>query len=100
MSIANGVATILPAPGGYIVDLDHPKSHADVATYWVVAVGNVLALLFMAQRLYTKTALLEEFRVEDSRSDPLIYRCMDFQLTELCVVLLALAWVRRFWPAS
>ncbi|KAK8135153.1 hypothetical protein PG984_007165 [Apiospora sp. TS-2023a] len=65
MSIANGVATVLPAPGGYIVDLDHPKSYADVATYWVVAVGNVLALMFMAQRLYTKTALLKEFRLED-----------------------------------
>ncbi|KAK8078608.1 hypothetical protein PG996_004778 [Apiospora saccharicola] len=54
-----------PPPGGYIVDLDHPKTYADVATYWVVAVGNFLALMFMAQRLYTKTALLKEFRLED-----------------------------------
>ena len=71
MSIANGVATVLPAPGGYIVDLDHPKGHADVATYWIVGVGNVLALMFMAQRLFTKATLLKEFRLEDGTSDPL-----------------------------
>ncbi|KAK8093362.1 hypothetical protein PG997_000047 [Apiospora hydei] len=65
MSIANGVATVLPTPGGYIVDLDHPRQHTDVATYWIVAVGNALALLFMGQRLYTKIALLKEFRLED-----------------------------------
>ncbi|KAK8005913.1 hypothetical protein PG991_012210 [Apiospora marii] len=65
MSIANRVATVLPTPGGYVVDLDHPKGHADVATYWIVGAGNVLALLFMSQRLFTKSVLLKEFRLED-----------------------------------
>ncbi|KAK7949378.1 uncharacterized protein PG986_010264 [Apiospora aurea] len=65
MSIANGVATVLPAPGDYIVDLDHPRQDTDVVTYWIVAAGNVLSLLFMVQRLYTKIALLKEFRLED-----------------------------------
>ncbi|KAK8040142.1 hypothetical protein PG993_008553 [Apiospora rasikravindrae] len=65
MSIANGVATVLPAPGGYVVDLDHPRTHTDVVTYWIVAAGNALALLFIGQRWYTKIALLKEFRLED-----------------------------------
>lgn len=71
MSNADGVATALPAaPGGYIVDHDHTSSQAHVVTYWVAAVGNVLALVLLAQRLYTKTALLKEFKLEDGRSVP------------------------------
>ncbi|KAK8129155.1 hypothetical protein PG999_001535 [Apiospora kogelbergensis] len=67
MSNADGVATALPAaPGGYIVDHDHTSSQAHVVTYWVAPVGNVLALVLLAQRLYTKTALLKEFKLEDA----------------------------------
>ncbi|KAK6826211.1 hypothetical protein PG987_013705 [Apiospora arundinis] len=62
---ANGVATALPAPGGYIVDLDHPQSQAHVVIYWVAAAGNALALMFVAQHLYTKVVLLKNFRLED-----------------------------------
>ncbi|KAK8085950.1 integral membrane protein [Apiospora phragmitis] len=65
MSIANGVAIVSPAPGGYIVDLDHPRSQADVETYWIVAAGNALALLILGQWLWTKIAVLKEFRLED-----------------------------------
>ena len=52
MSLTNGVLTSLPAPAGYIVDFDNPARQSDVATYWIVGVGNTLSLLFLGQHLY------------------------------------------------
>ncbi|ORY68845.1 uncharacterized protein BCR38DRAFT_424486 [Pseudomassariella vexata] len=65
MPMTKGVLTLLPAPEGYNVDFAHPQRQAEIETYWVAAVGNFLALLFIGQRVYTKLAVLRTFQLED-----------------------------------
>ncbi|KAH7041603.1 uncharacterized protein B0I36DRAFT_205490, partial [Microdochium trichocladiopsis] len=66
MSITNGVLTILPAPAGYEVDFEHPRRIGIPETYWVVGVGNAISILFFAQRIYTKIAILRKFSWDDA----------------------------------
>lgn len=63
--LTEGVRTFLPAPEGYQVDFDHPERNYDVVLYSIVGVGNFLCLLFMYQRLYTKTRLSGGLQIED-----------------------------------
>lgn len=68
MSSTNGVLTVIPAPEGYAVDFSHPKRQGVTEIYWIVAVGNVLALMFLAQKLYTKIVVDRRFQVDDGES--------------------------------
>lgn len=65
MSSENGVLTVIPAPEGYVVDFSHPQRRGVTEIYWIVAVGNVLALMFLAQKLYTKIVVDRRFQVDD-----------------------------------
>lgn len=65
MSVVNGTQTILPAPDGYVVDFDNPKRQAVVQTYVTIAVGNFFALLFLAQKLYTRLFLDRKLQLDD-----------------------------------
>ena len=65
MSSANGVLTVIPAPEGYAVDFSHPTRQGVAEIYWIVAVGNVLALMFLAQKLYTKIIIDRRFQLDD-----------------------------------
>ena len=67
MAMVNGVLTVLPPPPGYPVDFANPRRQAVTETYWVAAIGNFVALLFMAQRLYTKLGILHIFQAEDGK---------------------------------
>lgn len=63
--LTEGVRTYLPAPEGYVVDFDDPQQQFHVTLYAVVGIGNLLALLFMSQRIYTKVALSKGLQLDD-----------------------------------
>jgi len=65
MSLTNGVLTALPAPPGYIVDFDNPQRQSNIATYWIVGVGNALSLLFLAQHLYVNSVVRRKLGLID-----------------------------------
>lgn len=63
--MTNGVMTVLPPPEGYIVDFDNPQRRANIATYWVCGVENIIALAFLGQRLYTRLCLSGGLQLDD-----------------------------------
>lgn len=63
--LTEGVRTFLAAPEGYEVDFENPVRNHELTLYLVIGIGNVLAALFMFQRLYTKLVLLKVFLIED-----------------------------------
>lgn len=69
MSSTNGIVTVIPAPEGYAVDFSHPQRQGVTETYWIVAVGNILALMFLAQKIYTKAVIDRRFQLDDGESD-------------------------------
>lgn len=68
----NGVEVLLPAPDGYVVDLENPQRNLNIAAYWAFGVGNFLALLLLGQRLYTKVFLSSGLQREDGEDAILI----------------------------
>lgn len=67
MSNSNGVQSIIPAPDDYVVNFDNPKTQFVVQSYTIAAVEISLAFLFLAQRLYTKIAIMKQFQLEDCK---------------------------------
>lgn len=63
--VVEGVRTYLPAPDGYVVDFENPQQQFHLTLYSVVGIGNLLALLFMSQRIYTKLELSRGLQLED-----------------------------------
>jgi len=63
--VTNGITTYLAAPGDYDVDFDNPQRNHHLTLYLIVGIGNLLALLFMFQRLYTKFFLVKGLQIED-----------------------------------
>lgn len=63
--ITEGVRTYLEAPKDYGVDFNNPQTQFHVALYAVVSIGNLLALLFLSQQLYTKLVLSKGLQIED-----------------------------------
>lgn len=61
----NGVATLLPPPEGYKVNFNNPQRQYETEMYSVAAVGNLLMLLFLSQRLYTKIFLTKGLQLDD-----------------------------------
>lgn len=68
MSLTKGVLTALPAPEGYDVNFANPQRQASIETYWVAGLGNFLAFVFIAQRLYTKLGINRTFQLDDGMS--------------------------------
>ena len=64
MTEVNGT-TIIPPPPGYVVNFENPQRHLVAATYFIATIENVLAVAFLAQRLYTKIHLFKTFQIED-----------------------------------
>jgi hypothetical protein len=67
MANINGTITLVPAPPGYVVDFEHPQRQLVTEVYTVVVVENILALMFLLQRLYTRVVLMGLFQIEDGR---------------------------------
>ncbi|CRK25898.1 hypothetical protein BN1708_014364 [Verticillium longisporum] len=65
MSVVNGVLVATPPPEGYVVDFDNPQRHSVLTAYVVSAVGMLLALLFMLQRLYVKAFVRHSLGIDD-----------------------------------
>ena len=57
---------IFPAPPGYIVDVDNPQRAGEAANFWISTLGMIVAAIFMAIRVYTKTRLAKNFTPDDS----------------------------------
>jgi len=58
---------IFPAPPGYIVDVDNPQRTGEAANFWIGTLGMIIAAIFMAIRVYTKTRLAKNFTPDDSK---------------------------------
>lgn len=65
MANVNGVMTILPPPEGYVVDFDNPQRRLTTEAYALFIVENILAFIFLAQRLFTKIRLMKQFQIDD-----------------------------------
>jgi hypothetical protein len=65
--ITDGVATVLPAPEGYVVDFDNPQRTANVAAYVIAGIGIPLATAFLAQRLYVNALVRRTLDLGDSK---------------------------------
>lgn len=65
MPNVNGTITIMPPPEGYVVNFENPQRRLTTASYTLFIVENILALLFLAQRLYTKIHLMKQFQIDD-----------------------------------
>lgn len=63
-----GVQVLLPPPREYDVDLAHPQRNGDTAVYWAFGIGNLLALLLLGQRLYTKIVLSTGLQRDDGEN--------------------------------
>lgn len=64
--LTEGVVTYLPKPQNYSVDFDNPQRQFHTEFYAITSVGNVLMLLFLGQRLYTKIFLANGFQLDDA----------------------------------
>lgn len=62
---ADEIVALGQPPDGYVVDFEHPQRRADIQTYWCFGVGNFLALIFLAQRFYTKLHVVKSFQLDD-----------------------------------
>ncbi|KAF5022704.1 hypothetical protein F66182_5252 [Fusarium sp. NRRL 66182] len=63
--VTNGVTTFLPPPHGYIVDFDHPQQQDAVEHYLIFGVLGSLAVICLAQRLYTKHYISGSLGIDD-----------------------------------
>ncbi|KAJ4364604.1 hypothetical protein N0V83_009200 [Neocucurbitaria cava] len=66
MSNVNGTITMLPPPDGYVVNFENPQRRLVTETYILFIVENILAIIFLVQRLFTKTRLMRVFQVDDA----------------------------------
>ncbi|KAF1850328.1 uncharacterized protein K460DRAFT_390853 [Cucurbitaria berberidis CBS 394.84] len=65
MSNVNGTITMIPPPKGYVVNFANPARRLTTETYTIFIVENILAIVFLAQRLYTKVRLMKQFQIDD-----------------------------------
>ncbi|KAK8062947.1 hypothetical protein PG997_015044 [Apiospora hydei] len=61
----NGTITVMPPPPGYVVNFADPPQEGAMVMWTVCIVENILAVLFLAQRLYTKIFIVGKFQAED-----------------------------------
>ncbi|CAN9436629.1 unnamed protein product [Alternaria alternata] len=66
MSNVNGVITAIPPPDGYEVNFANPQRRLLTEAYVIFTVENILALMFLGQRLYTKVRLMKQFQIDDA----------------------------------
>ena len=65
MPTIDGVPVLLPAPEGYVVDLDNPRRQGVPEAYYVSGFGMALSFLFFMQRLYVKIFLAGGLQLDD-----------------------------------
>lgn len=65
MSIVNGTMTMFPPPTDYVVDFTNPQRTLTTETYTIFIIENILAIAFLAQRLFTKICVMKQFQIDD-----------------------------------
>lgn len=55
----------IPAPSGWVVDLENPTRTQDHTAYIVSTIGIITCTLFLAMRIYTKAIIARAFGLED-----------------------------------
>ena len=58
---------IVPAPDGYVVDLQHPQRRGEAIITWVGIVGMVIATILLMIRAYTKIMLVKKLSSDDCK---------------------------------
>ncbi|KAF4972287.1 hypothetical protein FSARC_1123 [Fusarium sarcochroum] len=66
MPTIDGVKVLLPAPEGYVVDLENPTRQGVPEAYYVAGFGMALSFLFFMQRLYVKIFLAGGLQLDDA----------------------------------
>lgn len=61
---------IVPAPPGYVVDLENPQRRGESIITWVGIIGMVLATTLLLVRAYTKVVLVKKMASDDCKSQP------------------------------
>lgn len=69
MANVNGTMTIIPPPEGYVVDFAHPQRKLTTEAYTLFIAENILAFVFLVQRLYTKIRLMKQFQIDDGNNN-------------------------------
>ncbi|KAG7045086.1 hypothetical protein JMJ77_0009174 [Colletotrichum scovillei] len=63
--VTNGITTVIKAPGGYLVDFEHPQQQKVLEHYLVFGILGPLAFLTLIQRFYTKFCLSDGPKIDD-----------------------------------
>lgn len=58
---------VMPAPEGYVVDLNNPERTGVPSVYYVAGFMGSLSLIFFAQRMYVKAVVATGIELDDSR---------------------------------
>ncbi|KAH8662482.1 hypothetical protein BX600DRAFT_466439 [Xylariales sp. PMI_506] len=64
-TIIDGIPVAMAPPPGYVVDFDNPKRNSVTAAYWLFGVGNLVTILFVAQRVYVRAFVQRHILWED-----------------------------------
>lgn len=56
---------IVPAPLGYLVDLQNPQRRGEALITWVGIIGMVIATALLLVRVYTKVVLVKKISADD-----------------------------------
>ncbi|CAH0027881.1 unnamed protein product [Clonostachys rhizophaga] len=65
MTTIDGVRMVMPAPKGYVVDLNNPERTGVPSVYYVAGFMGSLSLIFFAQRMYVKAVVATGIELDD-----------------------------------
>uniref|UniRef100_A0A8H7N5M0 Rhodopsin domain-containing protein n=1 Tax=Bionectria ochroleuca TaxID=29856 RepID=A0A8H7N5M0_BIOOC len=65
MTTIDGVRMVVPAPEGYVVDLNNPERTGVPSVYYVAGFMGSLSLIFFAQRMYVKAVVATGIELDD-----------------------------------
>lgn len=61
---------IVPAPAGYVVDLENPQRRGEAIITWVGIVGMIIATALLTIRTYTKLVVVKKLASDDCELSP------------------------------
>lgn len=61
---------IIPAPAGYVVNLEDPQRRGEAVITWVGCIGMVIATTLLLIRLYTKLFIVKKIASDDCELSP------------------------------
>lgn len=88
--VVNGTEVLVAPPDGYQVNFSNPVFDTGTLNghFWAFGVEFPIAVLFLAQRLYTSKFILRQFRIDDCKShapgQSNEFYCSGCQLTAYC----------------